>query len=115
METSFKAGASSPTRTTKPKLNLDNVNKDIASMGLQLSPCRDTRSASQRCQELNLDMTKDLFNRIKKGRHLAPRGKELADTLPRVTDIFTKHGEVLFPEEPRPYVEPKDPIELLKE
>ena len=46
---------------------------------------------------------------------MAPRGKELADTLPRVVDIFSKHGEVLFPEEPRPYIEPKDPIELLKE
>lgn len=60
-------------------------------------------------------MTKDLFNRIKKGRKIAPRGRELADTLPQVVDVFTKHGEVLFPAEPRPYVPPKDPNELLKQ
>ena len=57
-----------------------------------------------------MEMTKDLFNRIKKQRKLAPRGMELGESLPRVVDLFSKHGEVLFPEEPRPYVEPPDPI-----
>ena len=60
-------------------------------------------------------MTKDIFNRIKNKRKLAPRGIELEDQLPRVTDIFTKQAEVLFPAEPRPYVAPKDPLEILKE
>ena len=61
-----------------------------------------------------MDMTKDLLNRIKKGRKLAAKGMELHETLPRVTDVFTKHAELLFPAEPRPadkVVEKKQPKE----
>ena len=47
-------------------------------------------------------MTKDLVNRIKKGRKITAKGMELHETLPRVTDVFTKHAELLFPAEPRP-------------
>ena len=62
-----------------------------------------------------MEMTKDIFNRIKNKRKLAPRGIELDDQLPRVANIFSRQGEVLFPAEPRPYVAPKDPLEVLKE
>ena len=37
-----------------------------------------------------MEMTKDIFNRIKHKRKLAPRGIELEDQLPRVTDLFVK-------------------------
>ena len=62
-----------------------------------------------------MGMTKDLFNRIKKGRNLAQKGMELTQVLPRVTDIFTKNAELLFPETPRPFVKPEDPLKLLQE
>ena len=81
----------------------------------RLNEERDIQSAKEQFQELNLEMTKDIFNRIKNKRKLTPRGIELEDQLPRVTDIFTKQAEVLFPAEPRPYVAPKDPLEILKE
>jgi len=57
-------------------------------------------------------MTKDLINRIKKGRKIAPRGMELHESLPRVTDMFIKHGELLFPAEPLPPDVPK--VDIIK-
>ena len=54
-------------------------------------------SAADQVDALNLEVTRDLLNRVKYHRGSALRGPELHNLLPKVTDKFAKHGALLFP------------------
>ena len=57
---------------------------------------------------MNLEVTRDLLNRVKYHRGSALRGPELHNLLPKVTDKFAKHGALLFPKQQRaPFEHPK--------
>lgn len=70
---------------------------------------QDTKtSLTQHIDPLNMELTRDLLNRVKYHRGAALRGPELNDLLPSVSNSFAKHGAALFPKQKRaPYEHPK--------
>ena len=92
------------TKNDQPKVNsivsrFSNIKSlHKSALGYELDCTKpEVTPVSETFREMNLDLTRDLINRINRHRGIQPKVKELKDIVPSVCDPFMKHAKLLFP------------------